>query len=107
MSYLPAARPGMIPSKVSLTMSALIPITAARALLRSASIPITVWPSEAKNSFGAQLASAAPVSVPFDLIAAGTSAATAASAAGTAELVAALDVVAELELAPPALADDD
>jgi hypothetical protein len=41
------------------------------------------------------------------LIAAGTSAATAASAAGTAELVAALDVVAELELAPPALADDD
>ena len=53
MSYLPAARPGMIVSNVALTTFAFRPITAASALLRSASIPITVWPSEAMNSFGA------------------------------------------------------
>ncbi len=41
----------------------------------SASIPMIVWPSEAMNSLGAYCASVATVSVPFDLIAAGTCAA--------------------------------
>ena len=46
----------------------------------SASIPMIVWPSEAMNSLGAYCASVATVSVPFDLIAAGTCAAIVASA---------------------------
>ena len=53
MSYLPAAMPGMIVSNVALTMFALSPMTAASAVPRSASIPITVCPSGAMNSFGA------------------------------------------------------
>jgi hypothetical protein len=51
-SYLPAARPGMIASKVTFWMLAFRPITLARAFARSASIPITVLPSEAMNSSG-------------------------------------------------------
>ncbi|HEY2311996.1 MAG TPA: hypothetical protein VGH96_00175 [Streptosporangiaceae bacterium] len=35
-------------------------------------MPTTVWPSEAMNSFGAYVASAATVSVPADLMLAGT-----------------------------------
>ena len=35
-------------------------------------MPMTVWPSDAMNSFGAYVASAATVSVPCDLIEAGT-----------------------------------
>ena len=35
-------------------------------------MPTTVWPSDPMNSFGAYVASAATVSVPFDLIEAGT-----------------------------------
>ena len=46
----------------------------------SGSIPMIVWPSEAMNSFGAYSASVATFSVPFDLIAAGTSLATDATA---------------------------
>src|SRR5579884_521289 len=92
MSYLPELRPGMIVSKVALTTFAFSPITAARALTRSGSIPTTVWPSEAMNSSGAYVASAATVSTPFDLMAAGTSFSTAGSAAGAG---------AEVEEVPP------
>ena len=42
MSYLPEARPGMIVSNVALTTLAFSPMTAASALLRSASMPTTV-----------------------------------------------------------------
>ena len=35
-------------------------------------MPTTVWPSDPMNSFGAYVASAATVSVPFDLMEAGT-----------------------------------
>src|SRR5712675_533029 len=65
----------MIVSNVALTMLILRPSTCPRALAKSASQPITVWPSDAMNSLGAYVASAATVSVPFDLMAAGTSAA--------------------------------
>jgi hypothetical protein len=41
-SYLPAARPGMMLSKVALTILTLSPMTAASAFIKSASIPITV-----------------------------------------------------------------
>src|SRR5581483_11632999 len=75
-SYLCAARPGMMLSKVAFTTLAFRPITPASACARSASMPSTVWPSEPMNSLGAYDASAATVSVPFDLIEAGTSDAT-------------------------------
>ena len=65
----------MIVSNVALTMLILRPSTCPRALANSGSQPITVWPSDAMNSLGAYVASAATVSVPFDLMAAGTSAA--------------------------------
>src|SRR5215472_4699921 len=71
-SYLPEAMPGMIVSKVALTMLTRSPITWPSAWARSASMPTTVWPSGPMNSFGAYVASAATVSVPFDLIDAGT-----------------------------------
>ena len=57
----------MIESKVALTTLALSPIADASAFARSASMPTTVLPSEAMNSFGAYVASAATVSVPFFL----------------------------------------
>jgi hypothetical protein len=38
-------------------------------------MPMTVWPSDAMNSFGAYVASAATVSEPCDLMEAGTCAA--------------------------------
>ena len=65
----------MIVSNVALTNLTFRPICAPSALTRSTSMPITVCPSGPMNSFGAYVASAATVSVPFDLIAAGTSAA--------------------------------
>ena len=43
----------MIVSNVALTTFALSPSCATSALARSASMPITVWPSGAMNSFGA------------------------------------------------------
>ena len=60
----------MMLSKVTFLTVAWSPIAWARAFARSASIPITVLPFDAMNSFGAYVASAATVSVPFDLIAA-------------------------------------
>src|SRR5439155_20705029 len=75
-SYLREARPGMMLSKVALTMLTLRPITPARAFARSASMPTTERPFGPMNSFGAYVASAATLSVPLDLMAEGTSAAT-------------------------------
>src|SRR5690348_4253330 len=69
----------MIVSKFELMMATFRPIVFAMALMRSASIPITVWPSGAMNSFGAYCASLATFSVPFDLTLAGTVAAIAGS----------------------------
>src|SRR5438552_5857739 len=71
----------MIASKVELTTCAFKPSTAAIALTMSGSIPITVWPSGAMNSFGAYCASLATIRVPLDLTLAGTCAAMAALAA--------------------------
>ena len=62
----------MMPSNVALTTLALRPMAAANAFARSASMPSTVLPSLPMNSLGAYDASAATVSVPLDLIAAGT-----------------------------------
>src|SRR5690348_14986667 len=69
----------MIVSKFELMMFTLRPMTPASAAMRSASIPITVWPSGATNSLGAYWASLAMFSVPFALILAGTVAAIAES----------------------------
>src|SRR5215212_11211081 len=65
----------MMASKVTFFISKSSPIACARAFARSASIPIIVWPSGAMYSFGGYVASAATVSVPFDLMSLGTSAA--------------------------------
>src|SRR5947207_3027943 len=105
MSYLPAARPGMMASNVELTTLAFNPITAASALTMSGSMPITVWPSGAMNSFGAYWASLATVSVPFFLIASGTCAAIAALTLGCATVVAVLAVLELLLLPQPASSD--
>src|SRR3954447_22239605 len=78
-SYFPAARPGMIPSNDAFLTLAFRPMTLARAFARSASIPRTVLSPGFRNSFGGYVASAATVSVPLLLIAAGTCAATAES----------------------------
>ena len=59
--------PGMIESKVAFTIFAFSPIADATAFARSASMPTTVLPSQAMNSFGAYVASAATVRVPFCL----------------------------------------
>src|SRR5581483_1524884 len=67
----------MMLSKVAFLISTLSPIRPAIAFSRSASIPTTVCPSGPMNSSGAYVASAATVSVPFDLNLAGTNAATA------------------------------
>ena len=99
-SYLPAASPGMMLSKVAFLTSTLRPMTAPSAFIRSASIPTTVWPSDAMNSSGAYVASAATVSVPFDLIADGTSAATVASAPLDPELEALLELVLDVPAEP-------
>jgi hypothetical protein len=66
-------------------------------------MPITVWPSGATNSLGAYWASDATFSVPFDLIAAGTVAAIAASApvGATLDVLDALEELEELELLLP------
>ena len=69
---MPAASPGMIVSKVALTRLAFSPMTAPSAFTRSASMPMTVWPSGAMNSFGAYCASVATFNVPLAFIAAGT-----------------------------------
>src|ERR1700682_222424 len=98
MSYLPAARPGMMASKVELTSCTFNPITAASALTMSGSMPITVWPSGAMNSFGAYWASVATIRVPLDLIAAGTCAAIVALAAVGVDVVAGVAGVLELLL---------
>src|SRR5437879_584928 len=68
----------MIASNVALTTFTLRPSTAATALTMSGSMPITVCPSGAMNSSGAYSASLATISVPLDLIFAGTCAAIAA-----------------------------
>src|SRR5437868_2832277 len=97
----------MIASKVELTMVAFKPSTAAIALTMSGSMPITVCPSGAMNSFGAYCASVPTISVPLDLIAAGTCAAIDALAlgVGTVAAVLAVDDVDELLLLPqPAIA---
>src|ERR1700723_1164462 len=78
----------MIASKSALTNVVFSPITSPSAVTRSGSMPMIVFPSGARNSFGAYCASVATVSVPFDLIAAGTVAAIDAFTA-----VALLDVV--------------
>ena len=91
----------MIVSKFALTMFAFRPITAASACIRSASMPMTVCPSGAMNSFGAYCASVATISVPLDLIAAGTCATTAGSAevaTTTAVVVVGVETVVLLEL---------
>jgi hypothetical protein len=62
---------------------------------------MTVCPSAAMYSFGAYVASEATVSVPFDLIAAGTKAATLAVAAGVALVLATLDELLLLLLLLP------
>jgi hypothetical protein len=53
MSYLPAERPVMIASNVTLTNLTFRPSLANSAAPRSTSIPTTVCPFEAMNSFGA------------------------------------------------------
>src|SRR5690242_3198697 len=77
----------MIVSKSELMMFTLRPMTCAMALIRSASIPITVWPSGAMNSFGAYWASDAMRNVPLALIFAGTVAAIAGSVVADTEAV--------------------
>ena len=62
----------MMLSKVWLVTVASSPISPAIAFARSASIPMTVLPSDAMNSSGAYVASAATVSCPLDLMSAGT-----------------------------------
>src|ERR1700730_16108095 len=110
MSYLPAASPGTIVSKFELMMFAFNPMVARSALMRSASMPITVWPSGATNSLGAYWASLATFSVPFDLIAAGTVAAIAelTLVGATLDVLGVLEELEELEelelLPQPAIA---
>src|SRR6478672_3740224 len=98
----------MIDSKSELIRLTFNPISEAIVCIRSASIPITVWPSGAMNSFGAYCASVATARVPFDLIAAGTSFAIevliAGVVTGPAEVVAPLEVLELLELPQPASA---
>ncbi len=53
MSYLWAASPGMMLAKLASTTSTFTPISWPSARTRSASIPMTVRPSGAMNSFGA------------------------------------------------------
>ena len=104
-SYLPDWMPGMIVSKVAFTNFQVRPMTLPSACPSSGSHPVTVLPLEPMNSFGAYVASAATVSVPFDLTFAGTSAAILLFAppalAGVALVVVlALVVVAVVELLP-------
>jgi hypothetical protein len=51
-SYLPAFKPGRMLSNGALTTLDLSPITLVSATARSASIPMTVLPFGAVNSFG-------------------------------------------------------
>ena len=70
-------------------------------------MPMTVWPSGAMNSSGAYWASDATVSVPFDLIAAGTSLAIDVSTVGVAGAEADVELLlllVELLLPQPASA---
>src|ERR1700728_4504621 len=85
----------MIASKLALTISTFRPITSPSSFIMSASIPMIVWPSEARNSLGAYCASVATTSLPFDLIAAGTCAAIVALA-----LLDVVVVVVAVELVP-------
>src|ERR1700730_10104289 len=87
----------MIASKVEFTTWAFKPPTPAIALTMSGSMPITVWPSGAMNSFGAYCASLATISVPLALTEAGTWAAI----AGFAFVAAAFVLVVEVELLLP------
>src|SRR5438093_5637382 len=89
----------MIASKVELTTFTFSPNTAAIALTISGSMPITVWPSGAMNSLGAYSASLATISVPLDLIFAGTCAAMAGSAL-TAGVAAVVEEVVDFLLLP-------
>src|SRR3954449_486302 len=98
----------MMPSNVAFFTLALRPMTPASAFARSASMPSTVFPSEPMNSFGGYDASAATVSVPLLLTAAGSFAATAGTAcvdaAGVGAGVDALDSELEPSLEPHAAA---
>src|SRR5262245_12072352 len=75
MSYLPDVTPGMIASNGADTHCVLMPSFPATALKRSTSKPITVLPSVSRNSLGGYVESVPMTIVPFDLIAAGTFAA--------------------------------
>src|ERR1700722_2859524 len=87
--------PGMIASKLALIIVTFRPITSPSAFTMSGSIPMIVCPSEAMHSFGAYCASVATLSVPFDLVAAGTSLATDATA--PLDVGALVDVVVAVE----------
>src|SRR5579859_5932131 len=99
----------MMSLNVTLTKFAFNPSSAANALPKSTSHPSMVCPSAAIDSSVGYVASIANVSVPFDLIAAGTSAAAADPA--DVELDALVvppppDVVFDLLLEHPARASD-
>src|SRR5277367_4253306 len=94
MSYLPAASPGMIVSKLELIRWTFSPMTAPSAFIMSASIPMIVCPFGAMNSLGAYCASVATFSVPLAFIAAGTCDET----VGLAALVVVLTTVTDVEL---------
>src|SRR3954471_3140867 len=90
MSYLPPWTPVMIESKFAGSHCTLTPRVWPTALNRSTSIPSTVLPSLARNSFGAYDASVPTTMVPADLIFGGSFAARAAdlvSVGAGAELV--------------------
>src|SRR4029453_4019079 len=91
--------PGMIVAKVALTSLTFRPSTLARAWASSGSQPVTVVPLAATNSFGGRGAPGARVSVPLDLMAAGTSVAIFAFA--EVVVVDGVVVVAALLLLPP------
>src|SRR5436189_1737185 len=98
MAYLPDWRPGMIVSKLAVTKCHLTPMTFPSAWPSSGSHPTIVFPSEPTDSFGGYVGSVATVSVPLDLILAGTSAAILLS---TPVLVVVAVVVLEAFFPPP------
>src|SRR4029450_4798262 len=86
-SYLPDWRPGMMASNLAGWYSVFRPSLAATALNRSTSQPMTALPSVSRNSFGAYSALIPTTSLPSDLTASGTLAASASSTAGAAVVV--------------------
>src|SRR4051794_234063 len=77
--YLPVLTPGMMPSNDADCHSVFRPSLPATALNRSTSKPFTVLPSVSRNSLGAYVESVPMVSLPADLMFAGTLAASAVS----------------------------